>query len=44
MLENQSYFNQTIKSQVGKNFREIAGIKELNYIANEFVSEFMSVN
>lgn len=41
ILENQNYFYQIIRSQVGKNFRNIAGIKELNFIANEFINEFI---
>lgn len=40
ILENQSYFYQTIRSQVGKNFKGFCGIKELNFIANEFINEF----
>lgn len=44
MLENQNYFYQIIRSSVGKNFRSIAGIKELNFIANEFIGEFIGKN
>ncbi|OSB11672.1 hypothetical protein B2H97_00770 [Paraclostridium bifermentans] len=41
ILENQSYFYQTIRSQVGQNFRKLVGIKNLNFIANEFINEFI---